>query len=194
MVQPLDYEKQKLYNFVISANFTDGVYALADVEVIVEDVNDVCPKFTSSEYIVYHTEPMAKDLLVAVTSINDPDTVGSILYTMTGNNKFTIDNKGYIWTNTLINDNVTKLPELEYNLNVIVTDGVCSDTTRIRVVASKILIHNYLLEPYYLFEISENQPAPFEVDKFTNKGGFADAKYYLLEVNEHFEMNADTGN
>jgi len=57
LVQGLNYEQQSRYSFMISANFTDGTVAFADVEVIVEDVNDVCPKFTSSEFVVYHTEP-----------------------------------------------------------------------------------------------------------------------------------------
>jgi len=179
---------------MISANFTDGTVAFADVEVIVEDVNDVCPKFTSSEFVVYHTEPMAKDLLVALTTINDVDTVGTIVYSLSGGgDKFRIDQQGRVFTNNLVNDNVTRIEQVEYSLSVLVNDGRCVDNTKIRVVARKILVDLYRFnEPYYRYVIGEEQTLPFIIDEFTNKGGFP-AKYYLMETNPAFQMNATTG-
>ena len=98
LVQTLDYETTPKYSFLISANFTDGTVALADVEVIVEDVNDNCPRFTQTEFVTHHTEPIAKDTIVALTSVVDVDTVGQLTYTVIGDPHFTIDSQGRIIT------------------------------------------------------------------------------------------------
>ena len=193
MVTPLDYERQNKYSFVISANFTDGTVALADVEVIVEDVNDNCPSFGTTEYTVYHTEPMVKDLLVAATSVLDTDTVGTLSYSLSGDSQFSIDQQGRIFTNKVVNDVVHKLDNKLYELTASVSDGRCSANTKIKVVATKILVDLYRFnEPYYRFEIGEEQTVEFTISSFNNKGGFP-AKYYLIENTSLFAVNETTG-
>ena len=59
LIQSLDYERQNKYSFIITATFTDGTVAQADVEVIVEDVNDNCPRFNST--CLLYTSPSPRD-------------------------------------------------------------------------------------------------------------------------------------
>lgn len=190
----LNFEVRPKYSFIISANFTDGTVAMADVEVIVEDVNDVCPVFASAEYLVKHTEPMAKDLLVAMTNVNDQDTVGALSYSLSGDNQFRIDDKGRIYTNSIINDVNFKLDLKIYNLVATVSDGRCSHTTKIKVEATKILLNLYQFsEPYYRYIIGEEQARPFTVAQFQNVGGFP-GKYSLLENEAKvFAINETSG-
>lgn len=194
LVQSLDYETQNKYSFIISATFADGTVAQADVEVIVEDVNDNCPRFNSTEITVFHTEPIAKDVLVAITSMIDVDTVGTITYTLTGNSQFSIDSKGRIFANTVINDNVRRIPEKEYDLTASVFDGRCSASTKIKVKTTKVLVDLYQFdEPFYVYRIGEEQSIPFTINVFNNKGGFMDATYHLVDDSPTFKVNASTG-
>uniref|UniRef100_A0A7M5X211 Cadherin domain-containing protein n=2 Tax=Clytia hemisphaerica TaxID=252671 RepID=A0A7M5X211_9CNID len=193
LVQSLDYETTPKYSFIISANFTEGTVALADVEVIVEDINDNCPRFTETEIVTHHTEPIAKDTIVALTTVNDVDTVGQITYTLVGDPHFTIDNQGRVITSQLVNDEVRRLNARTYELTATVFDGRCSHSTRIKIMSTKILLDLYrFAEPYYYYEIGEEQKVPFLINRFRNVGGFP-AKYYLLESNDHFSLNETTG-
>ena len=72
LIQSLDYERQNKYSFIITATFTDGTVAQADVEVIVEDVNDNCPRFNSTEITVFHTEPIAQNTLCLLYTSPSP--------------------------------------------------------------------------------------------------------------------------
>ena len=194
MIQSLDYETQNKYSFIITATFTDGTVAKADVEVIVEDVNDNCPRFTDTQITVFHTEPIAKDVLVAITNLVDVDTVGTISYTLSGNSQFSIDSKGRITANTVVNDIVRRIPEGEYDLTAIAFDGRCSASTKIKVKTTKVLVDLYQFdEPFYVYTIGEEQPVPFTINDFNNKGGFLGATYHLVDDSPIFKVNATTG-
>lgn len=82
MTAALDYETTKIYQFDVSATFSNGVTSHVAVRINVLDVNDVCPTFSSAEYIVQHTEPLNKNLLIASTQVTDPDTTGSLSYSI----------------------------------------------------------------------------------------------------------------
>lgn len=176
----------------MTGNFTDGVVSKAIVEVNVLDVNDVCPRFQESKYTVYHTEPLWVDTVVAMTSVIDPDTVGNVTYTLTGESGYVIDSHGVIRTDRTIQTD-SKITKRSYTFNVRVNDEVCSGNTEVELVLRKIVVNSYLFgEPYYRFQLSEFVKVGRVVHRFSNVGGHI-GTYALDELSAFFAMNATTG-
>ena len=113
---------------------------------------------------------------------------------MTGDSQFSIDSKGRITANTVVNDNLRRIPEKEYDLVATVFDGRCSASTKIKVKTTKVLVDLYQFdEPFYVYRIGEEQTIPFTINVFNNKGGFMDATYHLVDDSPIFKVNASTG-
>ena len=194
MIRTLDYEKQKEFHLVLTANFSnENVVTTVPIRVYVRDVNDVCPVFTQQLYAVQHTEPLRKDLIIIQLKVNDADTTGNLTYTITsGDSRFSVNNMGEIFINSELETNTTNTVTT-YKVEVSVSDGICSNSTTVNVFVYKIVVRNFLFpQPFYKVDISENQPIPYTVKKLTNTGGYP-ADYSLLVSTDFFEVNKSTG-
>ncbi|XP_053372499.1 uncharacterized protein LOC128546249 isoform X2 [Mercenaria mercenaria] len=82
-----DYEEIQSYEIVISVTDTSPLKlsSTATLTVLIEDLNDVAPNFTSpaSKKIPENTDP---GIVVYTTVTEDPDTFGSVTYEITGGN------------------------------------------------------------------------------------------------------------
>ena len=194
LIRSLDYEKQKEFHLVLTANFTsNNVVTTVPIRVYVWDVNDVCPVFTQQLYAVQHTEPLRKDLVIVKLKVNDPDVVGNLTYTITaGDSRFSINDMGEVFIKDELQTNTSML-STNYPLQVSVSDGKCSNGTTVHVFVYKIVIGSFLFpQPFYKVDISENQPVPYTVEKLINVGGHP-ANYSLLVSTDFFEIDRATG-
>ena len=192
LVNKLNYQINTQHTFEVTAKFTDGVSASVAIIVNVLDTNDRCPTFENKLLAAQHTEPLVPGLLVAKTVVVDPDTVGKLTYSITGDNRFIVNNKGEITMNTRL-ETSSRMLFTTYNLDVTATDGRCSDNAKVIVTVNKIVVGSYLFpQPFYQRTISENQAVPFIVGQYINVEGHK-ATYSIERTNIYFNISETTG-
>ncbi|XP_066919784.1 LOW QUALITY PROTEIN: fat-like cadherin-related tumor suppressor homolog [Clytia hemisphaerica] len=172
LVQNLDYEAASVEHFQVNATFSDGVVSVAEVTIYILDVNDNCPQFiASSPTTIYITEPLEQGLWITQTLVtdNDSDAVNQHVFALTGDAKFTINQKGVI---TVKQDYVSDraVAKFTHNLTVTITDGTCAPRVHsVDVVIFKVLLQEYQFSrPFFKYEISEDQTTPHVIDCFKN--------------------------
>ena len=170
--------------------FANGVLSSVLVTIKVQDVNDECPTFTRALYIVKHTEPIHPGLIVALSDAIDIDTVGTLTYSISGDSRFSINEKGEITTNIQIettNRNTTTIP-----LNVHVTDGKCNDKANVSIVVNTLLLDSYLFpKPFYEYTFSESINVPHFVGTFVNS--YHNATYTMVGTDTFFSIEPQSG-
>ena len=161
LIANLNYEEHQVENFRVSATFADGVISRTTVQIIVLDVNDECPSFTTEETVVTLTEPLNVGLVVAQLTVvdNDTDAVNTHSYSvMTDYLNFAVNQKGLVYVDKLF-ESATNLTSFKTNMTVSLTDfNSCGVVTHmITVIINKILIQEYAFnKPMYIFPLNED--------------------------------------
>ncbi|VDO27944.1 unnamed protein product [Haemonchus placei] len=141
--KPLDYEKLKEWTFHVQASdMGEPVRSSpipAVVHVTVLDTNDQKPAFTKTKYEVDLILPTVPGVVVAAPAAVDEDTVGKLRYAIKGNThaKFFSMNStdGSI---TLLKSDPKSLNLAKYVMDVLVSDGVHTDTATVEISVRKI--------------------------------------------------------
>lgn len=171
LIKPLDYETDKEEHFQVKAVFSDGVTSLAEVTIIVLDVNDECPQFTTSSTTVYITEPSRAGTYVTQAVVTDQDTssLNTHTFSLSGDNAFQIDARGVVTVKSYYQSS-RKVSTFEHNMTITINDAGCTPRTQaLTVVVFKVLLQEYIFSrPMYKYEISEDQTVPHLIDCFKN--------------------------
>eukprot|EP00794_Sanderia_malayensis_P006790 gene6790-7556_t len=132
--QVLDREKVEHFKFHILA-FDHGspkLFALTEVSVKVNDINDKMPEFEKQIYRVKLYTPVFNNTVVATVKAADGDTnlFGSVTYQLLSHkDKFTISpSSGNIWTK-----NAKLLTGKEYALQIAASDGIFTSTCQVKI-------------------------------------------------------------
>ena len=139
----------------------------AVVLVDVEDINDNSPVFSRAQYTGTVLEEKPAKTLVATVTATDKDTGtnGQLSYSITsgnGDKKFTIDNKGEVRTNQVLNFE----DKSSYTLGIKVQDGgqpSRSDTTTLTVI-----VQDVNEPPYFVKSCARNNTCKFSVKENNN--------------------------
>ncbi len=127
----LDYEDKTSYSVTLVATDGGNLTASLSVTVNVTDVNDVAPMFADSAATreVAENTASGQNIGAALPAADDPDTVGSLTYTLEGTDasSFTFDaSNRRLKTKTVFNFEGTKK---QYSVTVRVSDAVNTDDT-----------------------------------------------------------------
>ena len=160
----LDFERVKRHRFSVVA--TDKgprpLSSSAVVSVQIEDSNDNAPRFEEEEYLVHLSDRASRGQFVAQVRALDADEVSQdvLKYSIIGGNPHQFfsmeESSGKI---TLVNlHNFDQSPA--YLLNISVSDGVYSNTARVRILLFSANSYSPVFDkPLYEVQFSENQAA-----------------------------------
>ena len=118
----LDYETAKRHNFTVQAMFAGGFTSQVLIEIMVMNINDNYPYFTTTSYTINvheYTEVGARLVQVLATDVDDIGSVRMAIESGNMNTAFSIDSTtGFI----TINKALYLYPENTYTLKIGLTD------------------------------------------------------------------------
>ena len=197
----LDHERRSLHHFTVVA--TDKGPApntgVAHVWVTVLDSNDNSPEFEEAEYHFHLSDQAKRGQFVGKVRAVDPDTSDhdKVRYSIIGGNEHQIfsiqEPTGIISLVNLHNfDSVTA-----YMLNVSVSDGVYSTSTKVRITLDSMNTHNpQFLKSIFEVRFKENMPAGSKVTQVIAEDKDGDPLVYLIqsdELKQFFRLDPSTG-
>uniref|UniRef100_UPI00398EC22D protocadherin Fat 1a isoform X5 n=1 Tax=Pristiophorus japonicus TaxID=55135 RepID=UPI00398EC22D len=202
---PLDREQQAIYNLLMRATDGGGRFCQADVVIILEDVNDNAPEFSSDPYTVSVFENTANKTLLTRVQATDPDTGlnRKVLYSLvdSADDHFSVDELSGIIS---LEKPLDRELQASYSLTVKVTDqGAVKQLSSVCTVLVSVLDINdnppVFEHREYLVTLSEDIPLGTEVlQVFAASRDIeanAEITYSIISGNEHgkFSIDANTG-
>ncbi|EJD75084.1 cadherin domain-containing protein [Loa loa] len=200
----IDFKKVKRWSFYVQASdsapqmLTSPVPAL--VEITILDMNDMPPSFTQKQYNATLFLPTLKGTTVCYVTAKDVDTVGVLRYAVVApdiNKLFAVEEfTGRIYTN---GNSSTNYAENNYEINLVVSDGLKSDFTVLWVrIKNTSEIGNTIkfLEANYEAVMTENITSSVMVPLLTvrAKSTVNDSLLYsILNPNNYFTVGATSG-
>ncbi|XP_067842901.1 protocadherin Fat 1a isoform X1 [Heptranchias perlo] len=202
---PLDREQQAVYNLLVRATDGGGRFCQADVVIILDDVNDNAPEFSSDPYTVSVFENTANKTLLTRVQATDADTGlnRKVLYSLmdSADDHFSIDEFSGIIS---LEKPLDRELQASYSLTVKVTDqGALKKLSSVCTVLVSVLDINdnppVFEHREYLATLSEDIPLGTEVlQVFAASRDIeanAEITYSIISGNEHgkFSIDANTG-
>ncbi|XP_072352995.1 protocadherin Fat 1a isoform X3 [Scyliorhinus torazame] len=202
---PLDREQQAVHNLFMRATDGGGRFCQADVVIILEDVNDNTPVFSSDPYTVSVFENTANKTLLMRVQATDPDTGlnRQVRYSLvdSADEHFSIDELSGIIS---LEKPLDRELQASYSLIVKATDqGAIKKLSSVCTVLVSVLDINdnppVFEHREYLATLSEDIPLGTEVlQVFAASRDIeanAEITYSIISGNEHgkFSIDADTG-
>ena len=164
------------------------------VVIIVRDVDDNCPSFTTpSQITTRYSSPIKTDTIVGRVQLADSDSQYNHVLSVTDSTNFKIDSNGNIRTARILES----LVQLNYSFNVTATNSRC---TVISQVALTLEVHPTPMT--YMFTDNGNyEETVFEnkgvVSKFTIvpriQGNYSPVAYSIVETTSMFAINSNSG-
>ena len=201
----LDHERAAAHHLTVLARDKgprlggeEGV-GVAQVWVRVQDTNDNAPVFEEAEYQLRLSTRARRGHFVGKVRATDPDTAdqNKIQYAIIGGNEHQIfsieEDTGII---NLVNlHNLDSVPR--YELNVSVTDGVYSTSTKVRISMESGNLHNpTFAKSVFEVKFRENSPAGSVITTVRAEDGDGDALVYSIESEQLrpvFRLDPATG-
>uniref|UniRef100_T1J1P1 Uncharacterized protein n=1 Tax=Strigamia maritima TaxID=126957 RepID=T1J1P1_STRMM len=201
---PLDREQFSRHHFIVVAT-DSGLPSLSSstqVWVTVLDVNDNPPRFEQPTYHCFLSELATRGQFVTMVTAFDPDLSDQtkLIYTIVGGNDqqcFTINAS----TGVISLMSLHKFSQQSaYTLNVSVSDGVYTSSTRVKVDILSANLHTpHFEKSKYQVDFEENQPEDTLVTKLDatdeDRGVYGHITYDIQSdaSKELFGINAETG-
>ncbi|XP_002740242.1 neural-cadherin-like [Saccoglossus kowalevskii] len=202
LVSDLDREEVEIYEIVVEARDGGSQSATATATVVIQDINDMAPKFSHTSYFTTVNEDAEVASTVYSVTATDRDTDFILTYYIVGGNEndtFDIENNNNVGVVTLMRELDYEDPyqPRRYNLQLGVSDGIQTDISTLLIVIEDINELSPVFSPdTYAVNFPENVTIGTELGTVTATDDNGDVMYSIDPISDplgQFEVDQHTG-